>query len=30
MDEKDKSNNKLLLRNIDTNKRDGIQMVQYF
>ena len=30
MDEKDKNNNKLLLRNIDTNKRDGIQMVQYF
>ena len=30
MNEKDKSNNKLLLRNIDTNKRDGIQMVQYF
>ena len=30
MDEKDKSNNKLLLRNMDTNKRDGIQMVQYF
>ena len=30
MDEKDKSNNKLLLRNIDTNKRDGIRMVQYF
>ena len=30
MNEKDKSNNKLLLHNIDTNKRDGIQMVQYF
>ena len=30
MDEKDKTNNKLLLRNVDTSKRDGIQMVQYF
>ena len=30
MNKKDKSNNKFQLRNADTNKGEGIQMVQYF
>ena len=30
MNKKDKTNYKLQLRNVDTNKREGIKMVQYF
>ena len=30
MNKKDKINNKLQLRNIDTNKMEGIQMIEHF
>ena len=30
MNKKDKTNYKLQLRNVETNKSEGIKMVQYF